>query len=149
MEDMGVIAKQDGLTDLVNSMITVRKPGTICICVDPKNLNQHIKREHFNQWPYKKLLNDCRMLKLIQHLMLCMAFSTFSSMEKVLKHLTLIHYSGDTGTWDFLSELSQLQKCSGTIFQLIWCQMFSERYTFTWRKRRGTWWKPHPHAGTL
>ncbi|XP_065941318.1 retrovirus-related Pol polyprotein from transposon 297 [Magallana gigas] len=48
MEDLGVITKQDGPTDWVNSMVTVRKPGKIRICVDPKDLNQHIKREHYH-----------------------------------------------------------------------------------------------------
>lgn len=48
MEKLGVIAKQDGPTDWVHSMVTVRKPGKIRICLDPKDLNPHIKREHYH-----------------------------------------------------------------------------------------------------
>ncbi|XP_061170579.1 uncharacterized protein K02A2.6-like [Saccostrea echinata] len=48
MEDLGVITKQDSPTDWVNSMVTVRKPGKIRICLDPKDLNPHIKREHYH-----------------------------------------------------------------------------------------------------
>ena len=48
MEDLGVITKQDSPTDWVHSMVTVRKPGKIRICLDPRDLNPHIKREHYH-----------------------------------------------------------------------------------------------------
>lgn len=48
MESMGVIVKQDEPTDWVHSMVTVRKGNKLRICIDPKDLNRAIKREHFH-----------------------------------------------------------------------------------------------------
>jgi hypothetical protein len=47
MEEEGVIEKVDQPTDWVNSMVTVIKPHKTRICLDPRNLNEAIKREHF------------------------------------------------------------------------------------------------------
>ena len=48
MEKMGVISKVNVPTEFVNSMVTTRKKGTeeIRICLDPKDLNNSIMREH-------------------------------------------------------------------------------------------------------
>jgi hypothetical protein len=43
----GVIEKVDQPTDWVNSMVTVIKPHKTRICLDPRNLIEAIKREHF------------------------------------------------------------------------------------------------------
>ncbi|XP_033756234.1 uncharacterized protein K02A2.6-like [Pecten maximus] len=48
MEQESAIVKQEDPTQCVNSMMTVVKPsGKIRICIDPKNLNSAILREHF------------------------------------------------------------------------------------------------------
>ncbi|XP_057191716.1 uncharacterized protein K02A2.6-like isoform X1 [Triplophysa rosa] len=47
MESLGVIEKQTEPTDWVNSLVTVVKPNKLRICIDPKDLNRAIKREHF------------------------------------------------------------------------------------------------------
>ncbi|CAC5424910.1 unnamed protein product [Mytilus coruscus] len=49
MEDKEVIRKADEPTDWVNSLVVVEKPktGKLRICLDPRNLNKAIKREHF------------------------------------------------------------------------------------------------------
>ncbi|CAB4013836.1 retrotransposon-like family member retr-1, partial [Paramuricea clavata] len=47
MEDTGVIVKQTEPTDWVNSMVTVIKPEKIRVCIDPRDLNRAIKREHY------------------------------------------------------------------------------------------------------
>jgi hypothetical protein len=47
MEDVGVIVKQTEPTDWVNSMVTVIKPEKIRVCIDPRDLNRAIKREHY------------------------------------------------------------------------------------------------------
>lgn len=48
MIDQGIIAKVEGPTDWVNSMTVAKKAdGDIRICLDPKDLNNAIKREHF------------------------------------------------------------------------------------------------------
>ncbi|XP_063381956.1 uncharacterized protein LOC134668401 [Cydia fagiglandana] len=48
MERQQIIAKVEGPTDWVNSMTVVKKPnGDLRICLDPKDLNKAIKREHY------------------------------------------------------------------------------------------------------
>jgi hypothetical protein len=46
MENNGVIAKVYEPTDWVNSLVTVVKQGKVRICLDPRDLNKAIKREH-------------------------------------------------------------------------------------------------------
>ena len=46
MQDLGVIVKVEGPTDWVNSMVIVKKPVGLRICLDPTDLNRHIRREH-------------------------------------------------------------------------------------------------------
>lgn len=47
MERSRVIAKQLEPTQWVNSMVTVVTPQKIRICMDPKDLNTAIRREHY------------------------------------------------------------------------------------------------------
>jgi hypothetical protein len=48
MERLGVISKRDEPTDWVNSLLIVeKKSGALRLCLDPRDLNQWIKREHF------------------------------------------------------------------------------------------------------
>ncbi|CAB4013811.1 Hypothetical predicted protein [Paramuricea clavata] len=49
MEKQGVIHKVDRPTDWVNSIAIVENPGTerLRICLDPKHLNEAIRRKHF------------------------------------------------------------------------------------------------------
>ena len=47
MEKAGVIVRQTEPTDWVNNMVAVVKPNKIRICIDPRDLNEVIRREHF------------------------------------------------------------------------------------------------------
>jgi len=47
MEQAGVIVKQLEPTVWVNSMLTIVKPNKVRICIDPKDLNSAIRREHY------------------------------------------------------------------------------------------------------
>lgn len=48
MERLNVIERIHEPTDWVNSMVTVVKPnGKLRICIDPRDLNKAIKREHY------------------------------------------------------------------------------------------------------
>ena len=48
MEAKKVITKVDTPSDWVNSLVIVEKPdGTLRICLDPRELNKSIKREHY------------------------------------------------------------------------------------------------------
>ena len=48
MEKDGVISKVTSPTEWVNSLVTVEKPyGALTVCLDPRDLNKSLKREHF------------------------------------------------------------------------------------------------------
>ena len=48
MEQLDVIEKINEPTEWVNSMVTVVKPnGKLRICIDPRNLNQNVQRQHY------------------------------------------------------------------------------------------------------
>ncbi|KAK3093011.1 hypothetical protein FSP39_010012 [Pinctada imbricata] len=47
MESLGVIEKVNKPTSWVNSMVVVEKKNRVRICIDPRDLNRAIKREHF------------------------------------------------------------------------------------------------------
>ena len=47
MEQIGVIVRQTEPTDRVNSILAVVKTNKIRICIDPRDLNKAIQREHF------------------------------------------------------------------------------------------------------
>ena len=46
MKKMGVIVKQDQPTEWVSSMVTLTTPNGIRVCIDPRDINQAMKREH-------------------------------------------------------------------------------------------------------
>jgi len=49
LENDGIITKQDGPTDWVNSLLVIeKKDGSLRICLDPRDLNKAIKREHYH-----------------------------------------------------------------------------------------------------
>ncbi len=48
LDKLGIIKKVDKPTDWVNSLVIVEKPkGDLRLCLDPKDLNQAVKREHY------------------------------------------------------------------------------------------------------
>ena len=48
MVKQGIIVPVDEPTDWVNSLVVREKPnGSLRICLDPKDLNKAIKREHY------------------------------------------------------------------------------------------------------
>ena len=54
-----VIKKVTKPTDWVNSLVTVEKPnGSIRICLDPKDLNDEIKRPHYPNKTLDDILPD-------------------------------------------------------------------------------------------
>jgi hypothetical protein len=47
MEANGLIQKVDGPTAWVNSMVNEKRSGKLRICIDPRDLNKAILREHY------------------------------------------------------------------------------------------------------
>lgn len=65
MEDLGVIVRQAEPTDWVNSMVTVVKPNKLRICIDPQDLNQAIKREHYPLRTIKETVSEMPNAKVL------------------------------------------------------------------------------------
>ena len=58
MERDGIIAKVDCPTDWVHNIVVVeKKNGDLRICLDPKDLNQAIRREHFQIPTYEDVVS--------------------------------------------------------------------------------------------
>lgn len=63
-------ARQDEPTDYVHSLVLVHKPNKIRLCINPKNLNRAIKREHYHLKTVDKLIENLPQAKV---------FSTFDA----------------------------------------------------------------------
>jgi hypothetical protein len=49
LEKLNIVSKVDEATDCVNSLVIVeKKSGQLRLCIDPRDLNKNIKREHFH-----------------------------------------------------------------------------------------------------
>ena len=58
MEDLQIITPVTEPTEWVSSITYPRKPdGTICICLDPKDLNREIIREHYKAPTLEEILH--------------------------------------------------------------------------------------------
>ena len=56
MENKGIIKKETDPTDWISSMVVVAKPNKIRICLDPKDLNQALKRPKYQMPTLDELL---------------------------------------------------------------------------------------------
>ena len=73
--DLGVIAKVDGPSDWVSQIaIVIKKSGDLCICIDPKPLNEALRREHFQLPVLKDLLSELSGAKYFTKVDLSSAF---------------------------------------------------------------------------
>ena len=64
MEKAEVVVKQKEPTDWVNSMVAVVKPNKRCICIDPRDLNEAIRREHFPMTTIEEVVADMPQAKV-------------------------------------------------------------------------------------
>ncbi len=59
MEKMGIITKTTAPTEWVSSLVVVSKPnGKLRICLDPRDLNKAIKREHYRMMTTEDVLSN-------------------------------------------------------------------------------------------
>ena len=69
MESEGVIKKQSEPTDWVNSMVVVPKPnGKVRICIDPRDLNKAVLREHYPMKTIEDILLEIPEAKVFSKL---------------------------------------------------------------------------------
>ena len=64
MEKAEVVVKQKEPTDWVNSMVAVVKPSKRRICIDPRDLNEAIRREHFPMTTIEEVVADMPQAKV-------------------------------------------------------------------------------------
>lgn len=76
MEKLGIISKVDIPTEFVNSMVTVKKRNKddIRICLDPKDLNKQIMREHYPLKTREEILHEIGQPKYFTELDLTSAY---------------------------------------------------------------------------
>ena len=80
---LGFIAKQDQPTDWVNSLvITEKKNGQIRLCIDPKDLNKAIKREHVQLPTKEEILSKLTGAKFFSKMDATAGFNQISLDEK-------------------------------------------------------------------
>lgn len=69
MTDMDVVVKQEEPTDWINSMVTVIKPNSkIRICIDPRDLNKAILREHYPLKSVEEVISQMPTAKMFSKL---------------------------------------------------------------------------------
>lgn len=72
LEGKGIIAKTEEPTEWISSMVVVAKPNKIRICLDPKDLNQAVKRPKYQMPTFEELLPKLNKAKY---------FSTFDAKD--------------------------------------------------------------------
>ena len=69
MENDGVIKKEiEEPTEWVNSMVIVEMPKRFAICIDPRDLNNVIKKEHFPMKTIEEVVQDMQGAKVFRKL---------------------------------------------------------------------------------
>ena len=69
MEETGVIRKVDEPTEWVNSLLVGEKPnGDLRICLDPRDLNKAIKREHYQLPTFEEISSRLSRAKVFTKL---------------------------------------------------------------------------------
>ena len=60
----GILAKVTEPTDWINSLVVVKKPSKLRICIDPKDLNRAIKRPNYQMPTIEEVLPRLRKAKV-------------------------------------------------------------------------------------
>lgn len=84
MEQTGIIRKVNEPTDFVSQVVIIKKPdNSLRICLDPQNLNECLKREHFKMPTFAEISSNMKNAKI---------FSTFDC-KKTFYQVKLKHSS--------------------------------------------------------
>lgn len=68
LEKKGIISKETDPTDWISSLVVVAKPGKIRLCLDPKDLNQAIKRPKYQMPTLEEVLPNLSNAKVFSTL---------------------------------------------------------------------------------
>lgn len=89
MVSMGVIKKVEAPTEWVNSMVVVKKPnGDLRVCMDPKDLNVNIKREHYQLPTRDEIISEMTNAKFFSKLDASQGFWQIKLHENSTKYCT-------------------------------------------------------------
>ena len=84
MEKLGVIRKAEEPTEWVSSLVVVEKPnGNVRLCLDPRDLNKAIQREHYPMKTVEEVAAELSGAKVFSVLDLHLAFGILSLTRKV------------------------------------------------------------------
>ncbi len=100
MTTLGVIKRIEEPTDWVNSMVCVKKKnGNLRVCMDPKDLNDNIKREHYQIPKCEELMNEMSGAKYFTKLDASQGFWQIRLDEDSTKYCT---FNTPFGRYSFL-----------------------------------------------
>lgn len=100
MTTLGVIKRIEEPTDWVNSMVCVKKRnGDLRVCMDPKDLNDNIKREHYQIPKREEIMNEMSGAKYFTKLDASQGFWQIRLDEDSTKYCT---FNTPFGRYSFL-----------------------------------------------
>ncbi len=122
MEKAGVIMKQTEPTPWVNSMVVVRSPGKVRVCLDPSRLNKAIKRAHYPVKTVEEVAASMPSAVLISTLDAAKGYWTISLDEESSKLCT---FNSPWGRWSY-RRLPFGISTSGDIFNRVMSEAFAD-----------------------
>ena len=100
MEKLGVIRKAEGPTEWVSSLVVVEKPnGKVRLCLDPRDLNKAIQREHYPMKAVEEVaaeLSDAKVFSVLD------ATSGFWHIKLDEKSSELLTFNTPFGRYQYL-----------------------------------------------
>ena len=109
MLKQAVVERVDGPIDWVNSMVVVKKDGSLRICIDHKDLNKALKREHYQLPTIEEITARMAGARYFSMLDARSGYWQTPWMKRARSSLHLIHRSGGSASLEFLLE-SEVRK---------------------------------------
>jgi hypothetical protein len=124
LEKLGIIDKVNDPTDWVNSMVVVNKPkvNQVRLCVDPKDLNKAVKREHY---PMKNIEDILPKLSGAQYFTVLDAKNGFWSIRLDEESSELCTFNTPYGRYKF-NRLPMGLKSAPEVYQKVMTQLFDD-----------------------
>ena len=111
MTKLGIIQPIKDPTDWVSSLVTVIKPnGKLCLCLDPKDLNKAIKKEHYKLPTTEEIFAEMQNPKFFTKLDALNGYWQIKIDKEISRLLT--DPMDDFTTLVYLMEFTALVKCS-------------------------------------
>lgn len=121
MEQQGIIKQVDEPTEFVNPVVIVRKPDkTLRICLDPKNLNESLLREHYKFPTFEEVSGRMAKAKIFS---VIDASKAFWQIELTEKSSMLTTFQTPYGRYRFL-RLPYGIKTAPEVFHRLYCDIF-------------------------